>query len=164
VCSNPIGTSRLFRANISSEKCKTGTYHDALFWSLRQFYEDSKESGDELSEHEVQLLAELGVVRDSPELPPGPFLADKRLDKVVTYHYPEQTPFVEIFEDISKQSGVRIKLHPTLQDATMSSVRVTEPLRTFMRQRATGPKLHWIRQGRGYLMKPTKKEKKEKKE
>lgn len=125
------------------------SYHDDLRWALREYYKREQGRG-KFDEHEAQLFREiLGIKVPHPQ----PFPEDKRLDQIITYHFPELKPWPQVFEKISNQSGVKLRLHPELRVRRMKSLRVTEPLREFMRHRAAY-KAEWVRQGNGYLLKP----------
>ncbi|MBW3600962.1 MAG: hypothetical protein KY475_27315 [Planctomycetes bacterium] len=126
-------------------------YDSAIRRALKQYDHGYTVGAKKLDEHEAELLRSvLGI-----ELPaPQPFPEDKRLDQIITYRFPKQTPLEEVFREISRQSGVPLKVDPSFREATMASLRVAVPLRRFMRSRAAY-KAEWVRQGDAYLLRAT---------
>jgi hypothetical protein len=134
-----------FRAAEILKSIPESSYHAGLRWALKTFYENPVFV---LDDYEAELLRSVTGIQVPP---PQPFPEDKRLDQVITYRFPRQTPIEDVFREISKQSGVPLNVDPSFRAATMSSLRVTEPLRRFMRNRATY-KAEWIPDGEGYVI------------
>lgn len=122
------------------------SYHDDLRWALRAYYRRNPGLG----EHEKELIREVAEIAA-----PAPNLLerDDRLDRVVTFHFPEEVPLGEAIQKLSRQSRVPLEIHPKLKDWGITSARVTRPLREFMEPQAAGT-AEWFRQGDGYLLAP----------
>jgi hypothetical protein len=123
-------------------------YSSALRQALREYYDGYIIGKHNLDEHEAGLLRSvLGIEAPAAE----PFPEDKRLDQIITYHFQTRTPWEDVFKEISQQSGVRLEIDAELRARTMSSLRVTEPLRQFMRNQAAYMAV-WEAKGEGYLL------------
>lgn len=82
-----------------------------------------------------------------------PFPEDKRLDKPVTVHYPNRTPWPEVFADLTKQSDVSLRVAPDLEKASTSMSRRTVPLREIVRKYHRMDGVRWFKEGEGYVLK-----------
>lgn len=137
----PLRAAELLKSHAES------SYHDDLRWALKEYYQRHK---DELSDYEAQLIREVARIA-VPRPDPTVLDDDARLDQVITYHFPNQTPLNNVLRKATRQSGVSLAVDPKLQKRTMASARVTQPLRTFMHGLANSG-AHWIRDGDGYLL------------
>ena len=122
-------------------------YHSEIRWALKSYYRRSQSN---LTEHEAELLRSVTAITPPADYP---FPDDKRLDEVITYHFPELTPLEDVFRELSDRSGVDLRLHPDLQIRQLRGRRVTKPLREFMRE-AADYKAEWVRDDRSYTLRP----------
>jgi hypothetical protein len=137
-------------------------YHPAIRWALEQH----------LRRHASWLFTARyipGAVRLQPELeeirqalgiplpPEGPFPEDKRLDAWISYAFPQQTPYEEVFQAISTLSGVPLRVHPELRCRSMACLPQTTKLREFMRV-CVEYKAAWVPDGKGYKLVPAPEE------
>lgn len=123
-------------------------YHEPLEWALRRYYAKSL-ARMTITEDEAQLIRDVAGI----EMSPRPLAGDKRLDQVITYHFPEQTPLEDVIGQISRQSGIPLAVHPEFREWMMITARVTQPLRDFMNARAAANS-RWVRKGEGYMLAP----------
>jgi len=129
------------------------SYANDLRWALKTYYYRDRRQAKrlwKLKEDEARLIRGVTGITVPP---PQPFPNDMRLAQLITYQFPKRTPLEQALQVISRQSGVTLRLHPKLRVRTMSSIRVTEPLRKLMRNLSVY-KAEWVRQGEGYLLKP----------
>jgi hypothetical protein len=129
------------------------SYADDLRWALKTYYYRDRREAKYLWKIKDDEAHQIRGVTGITVPPPQPFPNDMRLSQMITCDFPQQTPLQEVLQVVSRQCGVTLRLHPLLRVRTMSSVRITLPLRKFMRDRAAH-KAEWVRQGEGYLLKP----------
>lgn len=142
------------------EKFPKSGYAEELKRTLRWHYDQKKggmHSETLKSDPWMQRLRKLLDIK--LEKDPGLFPEDKRLDVKIQYHYPNPTPFGDVFRDISQQSGVRLELDPAFKAHTLNSISISETLRKFMVDR-TANIAKWIKDGEGYKLVPEPEEKK----
>jgi hypothetical protein len=103
----------------------------------------------------------LGIEEPLPELRRESklFLDDRRLDIRVTYDFPEPIPVEEVVQQISKQTGVPLRVAPGMGIHRMrGGSKPTRTLREFMDARH-GHGAAWVRDGDGYKLVPAEDEK-----
>ncbi len=132
------------------------SFQDPIKWALEKYY---RKRTSALGERSVLLDADLEKIRDAlriPAVPQGPFPDDKRLDAWISYGFPEQTPFEEVFKTISNLSGVPLRVGRELRVRTLASIPQTTKVWTFMEQMA-GRDVHWVRErDGGYRLVPVR--------
>ena len=138
------------------------SYHPALKYALRNVYEGHRlKMSKELSRLRRWHMI-LGIEEPLPELPRESklFLDDRRLDIRVTYHFPEPTQLEDVFNEISEQTAVPLRVAPALAIHRMKGGtkdrKIT--LRDFMDAR-DGHGAAWLREGDAYKLVPAPEEK-----
>lgn len=126
-------------------------YHPALRWALRKYYEGRLQGMSRRQIEDDGVLRQIREVLGIELKPEGPFPDDRRLDVLVTYHFPALTPLEDAFKEISKQSPVPIRLAPELHIRRMKSVKQTKTLRAFMDSQ-DDHNAKWIREKDGYRL------------
>lgn len=129
-------------------------YADDLRWALKTYYDRDRRQAKRLWKLKEEEARKIREVTGITVPPPQPFPNDMRLAQMITYHFRRLTPLDDVLKVISRQSGVTLRLHPKLRVRRMKSIRVTEPLRKFMRN-LSAYKAKWVPDGKdGYLLKP----------
>lgn len=129
------------------------TYRPALEWALSEYYKDRRgrfNRDEALADKE---LTELREVLKIEEPLPGPFPDDGRLDVKVSHYFPKSTPLNEVLDELSKQSGIPLGLHPELRIRSLTTARNTCALRTFMGY-LDAFEAAWVPDGKGYYLIP----------
>jgi hypothetical protein len=128
-------------------------YHDAMKWALQEYYGERIRGIGQLTAQQDPELEKIREALGIPKVAEGPFPEDQRLDQLIAYHCPKETPLEQVFRVVSAQSGVPLSLAPELTVRSVTSLPITATLRRFMRDSAEY-KATWIRHGDGYRLVP----------
>ncbi len=79
------------------------------------------------------------------------FPEDRRLDAKIEVDFPKLTPYQDVFESFTKQSGVTLSFTPELKDGRIVTLKQTSLLREAMKN-LTGHSSKWEKKGDGYLL------------
>jgi len=110
----------------------TSGYSDCLREALQEYYHARRSKmtkREALEDMEIQRIQRaLGIV----ELPAGIFPRDRRLDVEVKLSLAEKTPLAEVLKELTRQSGVSLRLSPELEGCYLWPEKGTLPLRKMM--------------------------------
>lgn len=135
------------------------TYAGALKHALGEYYRRRRMKMTREEIIEDPQLERIRAVTGIVEPPEGPFPDDRRLDVEITTHFPGWTPWEEVLEEVRRQSGVPLGLAPELREGKTKSMKVTRPLRRFMRSMDAHDR-KWLPEGEGYRLVPVPEPKK----
>jgi len=85
--------------------------------------------------------------------PPVLFATDTRLNQEIIFESQQQTPLKEVLEELTRQTGVPLSVHPDLERRSLKSLRLTKTLQQVMKFLSVY-KAEWIRDGDGYRLIP----------
>lgn len=88
-----------------------------------------------------------------PEKSLSPFSDDRRLDRRVIHFHPARTPWPKVFAELTKQSGVLLRVSPDLAEQWTMSLRQEKTLREIISQYGGYTGVRWVKDGDGYLLK-----------
>jgi hypothetical protein len=129
------------------------SYDAAIRWALKQYYERRRERLTYLESQKDRELSRIRSALGIDELPPGPFPEDARLDVIVTYEFPEETPLLLVLEQLSWQARVPLSADPEFAEQRYRSLKTTKSLREFMDARDDWGR-KWEPHGNGYRLVP----------
>ena len=137
------------KAIAALQRFTTSTYHPHIRRALEDYY-DLKNS--RLDPDERRQLESLGIGRG--DIGEQLFPDDRRLDREVAFASPEYVPLERALIDLTRQSGVLLKLHPDLSNRRVKSLRA-QPLRQLMATLSVY-RSSWRRDAEGYVLVPAK--------
>ena len=130
-------------------KAPKGGYAEGLRQGLREYYRVCVEERS----YQGQFASQLEEIRQLLGIPKKKlredlFPQDKRLDVEIRVDFPVRTQMKEVFQVISAQSGVTLRVAPDFELRSLQTLPHTCPLREFM-DRAQGSGAVWLREDDG---------------
>lgn len=149
----PLKTANLLHSVESS------SYHPALRYTLQRYYHrlPNPRPGFGDVKHGKLFRSALGIEEELvaivPLLRTRP-LSYRKLDvQRVTYHFPNYTLLKEVLDEISRQTGVSLKLGPGIHETSrFRSVRKSVTLREFMQTLVDPGLTTWVHEDNGFRL------------